>query len=111
MLLLDENEKAKTGKGGIQTDKNILYKSNKIPFLRLYDTRGIELGQKYNSDSIYYNAKEVIQESMKGENFNDFVHCIWYCIRGINIEAPEIEYPAKVQSDVLDYQSNLSCYS
>ena len=99
MLLLDENEKAKTGKGGIQTDKNILYKSNKIPFLRLYDTRGIELGQKYTSDSFYYNAKEVIQESMKGENFNDFVHCIWYCIRGINIEAPEIDLIKKLKNN------------
>ena len=90
-LLLDGNEKSKTGKGGIQTKENCLYKSKKIPFLRIYDTRGMELEHKYDSNSIYNNAMSVIQESMKGENFNDCVQCIWYCFHHEHIDKVEIE--------------------
>ena len=39
----------------------------------------MELEHEYDSNSIYNNAMSVIQESMKGENFNDCVQCIWYC--------------------------------
>ena len=39
----------------------------------------------------------IIQDSMKGENFNDFVQCIWYCIRDINIDKVEIELIKKLK--------------
>ena len=99
MLLLDGNEKAKTGKGGIQTKKNCLYKSKKIPFLKIYDTRGMELEHEYDSNSIYNNAMSVIQESMKGENFNDCVQCIWYCFYYDHIDKVEIELIKKLKEN------------
>ena len=36
-----KKEVAKTGFGNIVTQKNTLYNSANIPFLKLYDTRGI----------------------------------------------------------------------
>ena len=92
-----KEELADTGEGGITTQDNRCYKSDFIPFLRLYDTRGIELQQEYNSNSIFNNAKEVIEKSQKEQNFNDCVQCIWYCFRYDHIEEVEIELIKKLK--------------
>ena len=82
---------AKTAKGGIQTKENKCYQSEEIPFLRLYDTRGLDLEQKLDSDAIYKNAMKVIKESEAKDSFNDCVQCIWYCFHNDDIENVEIE--------------------
>ena len=86
--MLKENL-AETGDGGVITRENKCYNSRKIPFLRLYDTIGIEMKKQYNSNTIYNNAKLVIDNSQNKENFNDFVQCIWYCFRSDYIEEAE----------------------
>ena len=99
MLNLEGEEKAKTGRGGVETKVNKLYHSNKISFLRLYDTRGVEFEQKYSPYAIYNNAKDIIMESMKGENFNDYVQCIWYCFNQDYIDNVEIEIIKKLKTN------------
>ena len=94
-----KKELALTGIGGITTKENLCYKSDIIPFLRLYDSRGIEIEEEYNSNAIFNNAKEVIDKSQKEQNFNDCVQCIWYCFRYDDIEKPEIELIKKLNQN------------
>ena len=47
LLKLKKNEQARTGVGKFQTTKISDYRSENFPFLRLIDTRGIELNIKY----------------------------------------------------------------
>ena len=79
-------ELAETGGPEIVTLENKPYKSKNMPFLRLIDTRGIELNKEKGPYKIFENAKNYInQEKNKIENenknnYNDYIHCIWYCI-------------------------------
>ena len=74
------------------------YESNKIPLLRLADTRGIEKANYKIED-----LKKLIDKFIKGKleegNPDFFVHCIWYCIGGTRLEQIEI--------DTLNYISKL----
>jgi len=64
-------ELAKTGGPEIVTLENHSYKSEKMPFLRLIDTRGIELDKEKGSDKIFENAINYINEQKnKIENEN-----------------------------------------
>ena len=51
-LKLSKENKAKTGTGNFQTIKIQSYQSNALPFLRLIDTRGIELNVQYEAKAI-----------------------------------------------------------
>ena len=82
---------AKTGFGNIVTQKNTLYNSANIPFLKLYDTRGIELTNQYGPENILKNAINIIDESEKKNDYIDYVNCIWYCVSDNNIDDKEIE--------------------
>ena len=84
-------DKALTGPGKRVTTKNNLYNSELIPFLRLYDTRGIELKTEFGPENILNNALDIIIASEKEKDFNNFVNCIWYCVTDINIDDKEIE--------------------
>ena len=90
-LKLSKENKAKTGTGNFQTIKIQSYQSNALPFLRLIDTRGIELNVQYGADAIKEDAENFIQEQLSSNNINNFVHCIWYCITGNRFEKAEID--------------------
>jgi hypothetical protein len=90
-LKLSKGNKAKTGTGNFQTIKIQSYQSNALPFLRLIDTRGIELNVQYGADAIKEDAENFIQEQLSSNNINNFVHCIWYCITGNRFEKAEID--------------------
>jgi len=86
---------APTGKVTITTLVNKSYKSNKIPFLRIFDTRGIEFDPKFGPHEILKGTlKSIKQEEKKIENssnLNDYIQCIWYCISNNEIEDIEIK--------------------
>ena len=84
-------DKAKTGFGDIVTRDNDLYNSEGIPFLKLYDTRGIELRSQYGPKIILENTLDIINKAEKQTDFNDYVNCIWYCVSNIYIDDTEIE--------------------
>ena len=86
-----KEEKAKTGFGDIVTRDNDLYNSDGIPFLKLYDTRGIELRSQYGPNIILENTLNIINKAEKQSDFNDYVNCIWYCVSNIYIDDTEIE--------------------
>ena len=56
------------------------YKNPKVPYLQLVDSRGIQLDKAWSINNIGDTASDFIREKLGKTNFNDFVHCIWYCV-------------------------------
>ena len=90
--ILKENL-AKEGTGKIITIENSSYQNEKIPFLRLIDTRGIEFEQEYGPNSILNNALGYIknQKNKENQDYNNYISCVWFCLKGNDIEEKEIE--------------------
>ena len=98
-------ELAKTGTPGIVTKENKPYKSKNMPFLKLIDTRGIELNIENGPDNILKNALDYINkekckiENENKNNYSDYIHCIWYCISNNGISEKEIEILQKLKKE------------
>ena len=91
LLQLTEDRKAKTGVGNFQTVEIKEYQSENVPFLRLVDTRGIEINKNFGVNQIQAEAEDYIKKQYNSNNINNFVQCIWYCISGNRFEDAEIE--------------------
>ena len=96
-------ELPETGGPEIVTLENKSYKSKKMPFLRLIDTRGIELNIENGPDKIYENAINYIYqeknriENENNNNYSDYIHCIWYCFSNNGISEKEIDIIQKLK--------------
>lgn len=97
------NINAKVGDGGFVTKETTPYKSNAMPFLRLVDTRGIELDINYGAQRLVQEAARFINEQLQTGDYNEYVHCIWYCVSGKRFEDVEIQALNAIRSI---YQGN-----
>ena len=93
--LLNE-EKAYSVVGFRGTLKNDIYDgSNDFSFLKLIDTRGTELQHGSNLTKIVQNAEEVIEkmklEATTSKDYNKNIQCIYYCVKGKNLEESELQ--------------------
>ena len=86
-----KSKKCVTGNGKFQTVNINSYQSDNIPFLRLIDTRGIELSQQYGPENVKRDTEKYINVQYSLNDTNNFVHCIWYCITGTRFEQAEID--------------------
>ena len=77
MLKLEGNNRAPENATDSETFKITAYQSNEIPFLRLVDTRGLELGQ-YDHIALLQDCSAYFNEQRRTKDFNKFIHCIWY---------------------------------
>ena len=84
------NEKAPTGVGTYITKDTTPYRNKIRPYLRLVDTRGIELSVHYGPEKVEKECKRFINSQFQSNEINNFVHCIWYCITGNKLEQSEI---------------------
>ena len=91
ILELTYDQMAKTGVGNFQTTEIKEYRSENVPFLRLVDTRGIEINKEHGVNEIQNEAEKYIKKQYNTNNINNFVQCIWYCITGNRLEDAEIE--------------------
>ena len=91
LLQLEGTNKINTGIGEPKTLDMKSYWSYKVPFLRLVDTRGIELNYNFGAKEVQKQAQNYINNQLKTDNTNDFIQCIWYCITGTRMEKVEIE--------------------
>ena len=89
VLKLEGNEKAQIGTGQFVTVKYQEYSSDYLEFLKLIDTRGIELNKNYGADEVKREASKFIEERKETNDPNKFVQCIWYCITGNRFEEVE----------------------
>ena len=97
LLQLEGEEAAEEGVGNITTSETRAYRSNKFPFLRLVDTRGIEINTNFGAKEIQDEAAKYIKDQYNTDNINNFVQCIWYCITGNRFENDEIELIKKLR--------------
>ncbi len=57
--------------------------NKKVPYLKLIDARRFELFyNEWAPETILINYSKFIEDQLKQNNYNDFVHCILYCISG-----------------------------
>ena len=85
VLNLKPPNNAKENNTDIETMKITPYKNN---YLKLVDTRGLEL-ENYPSEKLVQDCKNYKDEQSRTDNYNDAIHCIWYCINGARLESVE----------------------
>jgi len=88
-LKIKGKKAAQTGTGNYVTTEIKCYMSNEIPYLRLVDTRGIELNVNYGAEAVKNDASKFIIEQLNTNNINNFVSCIWYCVTGDRFQQVE----------------------
>ena len=98
---------AEEGVGNIVTKIASSYRTEeKIPFLRFIDTRGIELNKEFGPKQIIRDTHEYINNQKKfydkNNNYNNYIQCIWYCVKDNNIEPKEIEVIKELKKDQQD---------
>ena len=84
-----EDKVALVGFGNVQTKGIDYFESEKISFLRLADTQGIEKNVEYGVSGICKKIQDFIDNKLKEEP-DKYVHCIWYCWKGTRLEDSEV---------------------
>lgn len=85
VLNLKPPNNAKENNTDIQTMMITPYRNN---YLKLVDTRGLEL-ENYPSEKLVQDCIKYKDEQSRTNNYNDAIHCIWYCISGSRLESVE----------------------
>ena len=103
MLKLEEQNENIEKKDNIIISKEdfVSYKSNKVPHLKLIEFKGIGLDKDNDPEKIGNEALECIQNEIENninKKYNDFIHCIWYCISGTRLEESEINLLKKLSN-------------
>ena len=97
ILKLENNNKAETQITKPTTKIFKTYESNKIPNIRLIDSRGLEKGN-YNVEALVKEITNYIEDQELKGNPDNYIHCIWYCITGTIFEDIEEETLLKLSS-------------
>ena len=86
-----KEELAKTDFGSACTQgKPKPYESTNAKGIRIWDTKGIEQGV-YNINSANLDIEEAIDNLVKENDPDKFIHCIWYCVHSNRFLNEEIE--------------------
>ena len=110
--ILELETKTETGFGGPKTQKIEFFSSNKIPFLRLADSKGIEKNIDSGTDATYKSIKEFINKQIETGDPDNYIHCIWYCWTGSRLEKSEQEILLKLSEQyTLDTLPVISVYT
>ena len=100
ILKSEKEEMAESGMTKPTTKTFKIYESNKMPNIRLIDSRGFEKGN-YNVNSFVKEITNYVEEQQLKGNPDNFIHCIWYCITGTRFEDIE-EETLKTLSSIYD---------
>lgn len=106
LLQLKGHKAAKVGRGRIVTTETTIYKSDKVPFLHLVDTRGIELEQEFSVNAIGINANDFIKNQLNKKDINEVVNCIWYCIKSDRFQSLEHGLVQDLMGTLGNYEKN-----
>ena len=88
--ILDTN--VQTGFGDPQTQNIEFISSEKIPFLRLIDSKGIEKNITSGITKTFENIKKFIRSQIETKKYDNFIHIIWYCWTGDRLEKDEVDF-------------------
>jgi flagellar biosynthesis GTPase FlhF len=70
------NVNGKTGTGNFVTTDTTPYQSKVMPYLRLVDTRGIEVSANFGAEQLRNEVFNFIGQQNQTNNYNNFTHCI-----------------------------------
>jgi predicted GTPase len=85
----------KAGFGCPQTKNIESFESINIPFLRLFDSRGIEK-HSHGVNETFDTIKNFIQKQIENKDSDKYIHIIWYCWTGTRLEESELELLKKL---------------
>ena len=94
--ILGENV-AEEKKGQPCTMETKCYESKKYDFIRIYDTRGIEISKNFDVEKLFNETLKDIKEKCEKNEPNDLIHCLLYCFTGTRFEKEEGEIIAKLR--------------
>ena len=94
--ILELKTQTLTGFGNPQTQNIEFHTSDKIPFLRLADSKGIEKNESSGVDAVYNSIKDFIKLQIETRDPDKYIHCIWYCWTGTRLEDTEVQILKKL---------------
>ena len=74
-----------------------LFQNPKKPYLRLIKYKGMGYGEQNSAEIITKQTIDYINQQKEKSNYNNFIHCIWYCIKGEVMEELEKNYYEQLQ--------------
>ena len=105
MLKLEGEKKAQTDVCFPVTKATTIFKNEKIPFLNLIDTPGIEHSEEFNPENILKNVNETDKElksiAKKENEYNKYIQCIWYCIKDSDIQDIELNLIKELKNKLI----------
>lgn len=77
---------------GLPTSNGIhFHESQKVTFLRLAESRGIEKTKESSAEAICQEIQEFMKKQLDTNEPDKDIHCIWYCWTGAILEIREID--------------------
>ena len=76
------------------------YKSAQVSHLKLIEFKGIGYNEGNSAEAIGNEATKLISDLIEGINrndYNDYIHCIWYCITNTRFEKAELDVLKKLK--------------
>ena len=67
------------------------FTSEKVPFFRLADSKGIEKNAECGVEVVLETIKNFIKSQLDTKEPDNYIHCIWYCWTGSRLEKSEID--------------------
>ena len=75
------------------------YTSESVPYLKLVEFDGIGFDKNSNPERIGNYIHQYINNLQKKQNeYDEYIHCIWYCMTETKFEAPEIAVLKKLKT-------------
>ena len=91
--ILREN-KAEIKKGEPCTMETKCYEND---FIRIYDTRGIEISKDFDIEKVFNEALKDIKDKYEKNEPDELIHCLLYCFTGTRFEREEGEIIVKLR--------------
>jgi putative ribosome biogenesis GTPase RsgA len=88
---------AEEKKGEPCTMETKCYESQKYNFIRIYDTRGIEISKNFDIDKVFKETLKEIKAKCEKNEPDDLIHCLLYCFTGTRFEKEEGEILVKLR--------------
>ena len=84
-------------KGEPCTMETKCYENEKYDFIRIYDTRGIEISKDFDIEKVFNETLRDIKEKCEKNEPDSLIHCLLYCFTGTRFEREEGEILVKLR--------------
>ena len=84
-------------KGEPCTMETKCYENEKYDFIRIYDTRGIEISKDFDIEKVFNETLKDIKEKCEKNEPDNLIHCLLYCFTGTRFEREEGEILVKLR--------------